>query len=297
MPLAGRAGIAPGGGLPVGAAVSLRDMIDLIIPDIHQRLDQARAILERWEDAADRVVFIGDYFDPKPRRHGDCAGADETLEWLLDSLERPNRIHLLGNHDLSYRWPEVLACSGHDEAVFRLIARRAGGEGFWGRFEYCLESQGWLISHAGVHPALFPHVAEGPELVPAALAASEALRRAPDPLSILLQPGLARGGIQEVGGFPWLDWREEFEPVPGISQIVGHTYDAAAVRRCVLTAEGSVKRRRYRLEEGLPSEPFPRPDGGASDNWCLDCGLEAFALLKNGALRLLSGFDFGGRGS
>ncbi len=38
-----------------------------------------------------------------------------------------------------------------------------------------------------------------------------------------LDAGFARGGKQVVGGITWLDWHDEFEPVPYLNQIVGHT--------------------------------------------------------------------------
>ncbi len=38
-----------------------------------------------------------------------------------------------------------------------------------------------------------------------------------------LDAGFARGGLQAIGGMTWLDWNEEFAPVPYVNQIVGHT--------------------------------------------------------------------------
>jgi hypothetical protein len=38
-----------------------------------------------------------------------------------------------------------------------------------------------------------------------------------------MDTGFARGGLQTVGGITWLDWHDEFEPVPHLNQIVGHT--------------------------------------------------------------------------
>jgi hypothetical protein len=35
--------------------------------------------------------------------------------------------------------------------------------------------------------------------------------------------GYARGGSSPFGGLYWCDWFREFEPVPGVKQIVGHT--------------------------------------------------------------------------
>ena len=36
--------------------------------------------------------------------------------------------------------------------------------------------------------------------------------------------GTARGGTLKKGGLLWQDWFEEFEPIEGLNQIVGHTH-------------------------------------------------------------------------
>ena len=51
-----------------------------------------------------------------------------------------------------------------------------------------------------------------------------------EPPHPLIGCGYARHGDAPVGGLTWLDWAEEFAPIPGIHQIVGHSKgDANAV--------------------------------------------------------------------
>ena len=49
------------------------------------------------------------------------------------------------------------------------------------------------------------------------------LRENTPALHPLLRAGWVRGGDQAKGGCTWLDWDEEFEDIPGVPQIVGHT--------------------------------------------------------------------------
>jgi len=80
----------------------------MIIPDIHTKFGIAETIIER--ENPDNVVFLGDYFDSFD---DSLEVTEQTALWLKDSLEKKNRIHLLGNHDLSYLYPDTHPCSGY----------------------------------------------------------------------------------------------------------------------------------------------------------------------------------------
>jgi hypothetical protein len=54
--------------------------------------------------------------------------------------------------------------------------------------------------------------------------------------------GMARGGFTPVGGLLWCDWSREFQPVPGLNQVMGHT----------------------------PARTFRTIRGMTSENWCID---------------------------
>jgi hypothetical protein len=61
--------------------------------------------------------------------------------------------------------------------------------------------------------------------------------------------GMPRGGIDPVGGIYWCDWYSEFEPVPGVSQILGHT-SALSVQEQMLSSELGIreKEKNYNLD-------------------------------------------------
>jgi hypothetical protein len=90
----------------------------LIISDIHNQVDKAEEIIR--DHGKDRVViFLGDYFD----NFGDSpSDAKNTAEWLLYSLHKPSRIHLMGNHDAPYRW-SVTQCPGWTVRKHREVLR------------------------------------------------------------------------------------------------------------------------------------------------------------------------------
>ncbi len=192
----------------------------LIIPDIHLKHLQAERIVER--EKADLTIFAGDYFDD----FGDSPRANQaTAHWLQQSLEKPNRIHLLGNHDAHYRWPHM-ACSGFTQAKCTAIRKVLGEEGFE-RLElyYYDQASNTLFTHAGLTRPLV-ECRGGWQL---ALEEDEEPKptRTRSPYyatenNWLYAPGAARGGHVRYGGPLWCDTRE-FEPIPGLNQIFGHT--------------------------------------------------------------------------
>ncbi|MDP3103820.1 MAG: hypothetical protein Q8M95_04345 [Candidatus Methanoperedens sp.] len=69
-----------------------------------------------------------------------------------------------------------------------------------------------------------------------------------------LDAGFARGGLQVVGGIIWLDWHDEFDPVPHLDQIVGHT------------------------QLNIPEEKTTLD----SRNYCMDTGNKHIGILEDG---------------
>ena len=69
----------------------------LVIPDIHNDFKLAEGIIHR--ERPDHTVFLGDYFDDWYDTVQDAAN---VAKWLRESLENPDRTHLIGNHDVSY---------------------------------------------------------------------------------------------------------------------------------------------------------------------------------------------------
>lgn len=197
-------------------------MKTLIIPDIHTRWHWIEKFIDAQHDNYDEIVFLGDYFD----HFSDTPEMNSmTAQWLKKSLDKPKRIHLMGNHDVAYRFPNNwhLRCSGNtkdkSEAINRVLSKED-----WNKIKLCHYTQGWLLSHAGVHERVFAHPRRGLNIEQIEHACQSALLDAETNVPVPeMEAGRARGGYMVVGGITWLDYREEFEPVPGINQIVGHT--------------------------------------------------------------------------
>jgi hypothetical protein len=116
---------------------------------------------------------------------------------------------------------------------------------------------GWLFSHAGVHPEWWPGIGKTPaEQMENFDAywdrAVEQIFEVPeDPI---FAAGKARGGVADVGGPLWLDWDAEFEDELEIPQIAGHT----------CCAKQTQKGRSY----------------------CVDMAQSAYAIVENGEVQM-----------
>ena len=190
----------------------------LIVPDVHERIGTLRRILANLAGPDTPVVFLGDWFDSFD---GVASSMAETIGWLNDNTCNPLFTFLWGNHDLHYAYQmDGLRCSWYSGERDRMI--RAAGVDF-GRFQFSVVVDGWLCTHAGVHPSLLPALRPGRD---AARLHEQILAATAHPwvtVPPILQAGYTRGGRQPVGGITWLDWEAEFEPIPGIFQIVGHS--------------------------------------------------------------------------
>ena len=181
----------------------------MIIPDIHTKFGIAETIIER--ENPDNVVFLGDYFDS----FGDNMEiANQTALWLKESLEKPNRIHLIGNHDLSYLDPDHHPCSGYSTG--KLFAIKETGVDLTKLQHYCWVGD-WLCTHAGLtrefmsqtnHKNLFVG-----EFLDDLIEYDE---------EKLYSCSNYRGGTDAFSGIVWCDY-DEFVDIPNVKQIFGHT--------------------------------------------------------------------------
>jgi len=190
-------------------------MRTLIISDLHHHTENA----DHWlaTQPHDRVVFLGDYFDDFG---DDVSDARRTAMWLRDRIEKTDDVFLIGNHDISYMFPNApeLYCPGFTPAKARGIAEILRPE-HWRRLRLAHAEQGWLISHAGFHPMWLKEPTVEAFLNLCDLAMKRANRGGTDPF---LGAGADRGGSQPIGGPLWMDWNTLI-PIAGIHQIVGHT--------------------------------------------------------------------------
>lgn len=225
----------------------------LVIPDLHNQVEHADFWLssERYSNA----VFLGDYFDGF---NDSAEEARRTAVWLRRRLHNRKFTFLLGNHDVQYRFPEneALLCPGYSRQKADAI-RSVLREDDWQRMKLAHFTNGWLISHAGFHPTWMPRASVHSILTRCGKAVSLAARGELDPI---LAYGDLPGGVQRYGGPLWQSW-ENFLPIVGINQLVGHTS-----RRTV----------------GLSNVP-------GSENACIDVGNgSVVALLWKGSIRIVA---------
>ncbi len=189
-------------------------MKTLIVPDVHNHTEEVEEQVARYP--ADRVIFLGDYFDSI----GDSPEmAADTARWLKDSMARPERLHLWGNHDLWYRFPDnphvCWVGSGFTfeklEAISSILTASD-----WAKLRLMhFVTDDILLSHAGVRESIFAHPIRGLEK---SWLEEACLRAMDDAEAALDNPVLGEFGIV------WLRWWE-MTVLPEFSQVVGHTVD------------------------------------------------------------------------
>lgn len=252
----------------------------LIISDIHNRVDWIEDALSNL--AHNRVVFLGDYFDSF---YDTVWMTEKTARWLKHSLSQPNRIHLFGNHDMPYcrQVNEFARCPGYSDEKYRMINCFLNRND-WNKFKFIHEEQGWLLSHAGVHPSIFSHPIHGPSIEWILKYCDQGLEAFN---SNLFHPtyqhssarGMSRTG--DVGGVTWLDWNHEFVAIPDLKQIVGHTICTKWVEDTSIHAEQSLRmptRKEVLMEE--PKNKCVRKIN--SKNWNIDCNNRIIGILQDG---------------
>lgn len=207
-------------------------MKTLIIPDVHQKLFKLERILDN--NTFDRLISLGDWFDDF---YDTPEQAKKTAEFIISLYSKygDRFTWLLGNHDIPYLFPKMYdyyACSGNTRAKINSIQEVFKGEskplGYNVELAAVIKIEGCkdiVLSHAGVSELYFAKPFTD------AVSSQDVLDRCEEAFKNMklflrdpvLCAGAARGGRQAAGGITWLDWNYEFEPVAGLSQIVGHT--------------------------------------------------------------------------
>ena len=192
----------------------------LIIPDLHLQWQKADKIIKY--EAADKIVFLGDNFDD----FDDFTFTNQIMaEWVKNSLDQPNRIHIMGNHDTNYAFRDrSYKCSGYTSAkeeVINLILKHSD----WRKMPLYTQVGSWLCSHAGVHNHMYEQYGNGLDFYKWLKdTCNDALTNAfaNKPAFSILRAGRSRDGSETVGGIVWCD-ANEFLGIKGINQIFGHT--------------------------------------------------------------------------
>jgi len=225
----------------------------LVIPDIHNHFEPAEELIKRFPDR--HVVFLGDYFDSFDDT---VSMAIATAEWLRYSIGK-GRIHLMGNHDLPYRW-RYQTCPGFNTRKYREVCRIMT-EDIWRETRLALIFSNFahgapiarplVLSHAGFTLANlygaddFRDVAKGgrleflrdrlpqEHLEEIRKQSTRCLRAAKEVRHHFWLNQGTRVGDRNVGGPFWIDRHELLSQLPEIYQIVGHTHVKTPQRHCV----------------------------------------------------------------
>lgn len=198
-------------------------MKTLIIGDIHNHVDKLETLIGSIEH--DQVIFLGDYFD---NFHDSIYDARTTASWLEYSTSKKNRIHLMGNHDMPYRFPSNLYfdCPGFTREKSKMI------NSIFNRYETSIWSKikfahfdydsNIIYSHAGFtekvfrcHPIKGPNLKEYNKMVDKAY---EALVKDDQALS----PLFCQNIDDSYSGITWIR-PNSFKNITGVAQFVGHT--------------------------------------------------------------------------
>ena len=181
--------------------------VDVVIGDVHARVGALHALLREVGviDAKGRrrakgcVVQVGDLLDRKADPKANLA----TAQLAVDALD----IVLVGNHEWSL--------FGESDDALDLLATRGWPHAAAAR-------DGWLVTHAGVHPEFARDLPQDADDCAAEINRRwNAKKRQRDPLFAAMGP--ARGGDDPHGGILWLhsdEWPSK--QVTPWGQIAGH---------------------------------------------------------------------------
>jgi hypothetical protein len=226
----------------------------LIIPDIHEELEMYHEVMKKYHYIT-RKLSLGDWYDSFIYDSADHA--EEVARTHADFVSNPDNICLWGNHDAQYAYPNCsgIHCSGFGAWKINNIDKWM--KPLWDKIQLAhwetLNGREWLMSHAGFHPFMY-HPIRGFDRERLAELCAEAMTsvKYAQTITPTLSVGRRRGGWHRYGGCTWLDFRD-FEAIPGINQIVGHTYGKIV--------------REYRTND--------------SENYCIDTGLKNVAILDD----------------
>lgn len=196
-------------------------MKTLFIGDIHNHVGEIKNLVDNWDG---NIVFVGDYFDD----FGDNpTEARNTAIWLKESLTKPNRIHLMGNHDFHYYLPLDSGnyCSGYSRLKHEEI-RDVLNKDDWDKIKFIHRIDNIWISHAGVDKSWFEHPIKGFNYEVVEEIVNRCVENTNmglfDRIGEIWAADFYRGGQYKKGGILWNDWRN-LVLYENLVQIVGHT--------------------------------------------------------------------------
>ena len=161
-------------------------------------------------------ICLGDYVDS-------FTESPESQLQCLQLLVKSEALLLWGNHDLHYLPNPLWRCNGFQPAMASIFREFFIGALETERIMAACSVDGWLCTHAGVHPALVDvemTAEESAAFLNSAFSRQLAVGRGP-----IFYVASARGGNDPFGGIFWFDpFREGIEPSSKVGrQVFGHT--------------------------------------------------------------------------
>lgn len=179
------------------------------VGDIHGQIDVMRLALDC---DADRVIFCGDLVDSWRRSY---EHQYECLDLALE-LAGQGRVDVTwANHEWSYLDPRM-QCSGWNWQTQEYILERKAE--ILKKFKPFVYVAGYLVTHAGLTKPLWDKHNLSLDNFEAVIT-----QWSEDVSSPFFQIGRYRGGHAAYGGPLWCDFNAEFDPIPELPQIFGHT--------------------------------------------------------------------------
>jgi hypothetical protein len=179
------------------------------VGDIHGQIDVMKLALDC---DADRVIFCGDFVDSFRR---DVQDQIECVELALE-LAGNGRVDVVwANHEWSYMHPKM-HCSGWKEVTNSYMLGQK--DNILKKFKPFIYEAGYLVTHAGLNHRLWKEFNMTMDTFQQILTEWAFNMDSP-----FFDIGWYRGGRAPTGGPLWCDFNAEFEPIPELPQIFGHT--------------------------------------------------------------------------
>ena len=258
-------------------------MKTIVVPDVHNKTHLVDDIL-KYENHFDRVIILGDVFD----HFNDTAQiAKEVATWVKTKLQDSRFVFLWGNHDVHYGVrSRKQYCSGYsiekDMAIWEVL-----NDNDFAKWRYFWFESNFLLTHAGLHGKFLPPLWKRVDTQ----ALQEFLSKEQELCREAFQQaygehwfalfGDARNRTPRgvpIGGILWCDANEEFEPIKGLSQIFGHTYQSVPTFIFGETGLGRINDENTVLKM--------RVKANMDYNLALDCSLRYYAIIRDDILKI-----------
>lgn len=208
----------------------------LLIFDWHQDVNWIKSILEKEKGNYDHIIWGGDEFDSF-KSYPEVETAKNTAKFVVDIIDGKfgSSSLILGNHTACYyeaykysskfQSPKHLynMCSGFTKSKSVEISKVLKLQ-HWQQFHLFYVCNGFFISHAGLAQKFWNYYISKEENYDRLWEKCEESLKLINVCSHeILEPGLARGGKQIVGGLTWLDESEFVDFEECDAQIMGHS--------------------------------------------------------------------------